>query len=130
MFGTLKREFSLVTLNQMKPKKSAESATFVKGFLKSLRTRISHLISTENIRVADLITGYGVSESVRHFYNIYGGSIEGKRVIIQGWGNVGSAAAYYVTQAGATVVGIIDRAGGIIDTNGLDFTSDHSAFPR
>ena len=95
----------------------------------NLRQGVSKIVENSNIspdinrkyRVADLITGYGVSESVRHFYNIYGGSIEGKRVIIQGWGNVGSAAAYYVTQAGATVVGIIDRAGGIIDTNGLDF---------
>ena len=95
----------------------------------NLRQGVSKIVEDSNIspdinrkyRVADLITGYGVSESVRHFYNIYGGSIEGKRVIIQGWGNVGSAAAYYVTQAGATVVGIIDRAVGIIDTNGLDF---------
>ena len=95
----------------------------------NLRQGVSKIVENSNIspdinrkyRVADLITGYGVSESVRHFYNIYGGSIEGKRVIIQGWGNVGSAAAYYVTQVGATVVGIIDRAGGIIDNNGLDF---------
>lgn len=95
----------------------------------NLRQGVSKIVENSNIspdinrkyRVADLITGYGVSESVRHFYNIYGGSIEGKRVIIQGWGNVGSAAAYYITQAGATVVGIIDRAGGIIDNNGLDF---------
>lgn len=71
-------------------------------------------------RVADLITGYGVSESVRHFYDIYGGNLAGKRVIVQGWGNVGSAAAYYVTQAGAKVVGIIDRAGGIISEEGMD----------
>ena len=71
--------------------------------------------------VADMITGYGVAESVRHFYNIYGGNVEGKKVIIQGWGNVGSAAAYYMAQAGAKVVGIIDRDGGIIDENGLSF---------
>ncbi len=85
-------------------------------------TEISPDISRK-YRVADLITGFGVSESVRHFYNIYGGSIEGKRVIIQGWGNVGSAAAYYITQSGATVVGIIDKAGGIIETEGLDLES-------
>jgi len=45
--------------------------------------------------VADMITGFGVSESVNHYYNTYGGSIKGKPVIIQGWGNVGAAAAYY-----------------------------------
>jgi glutamate dehydrogenase/leucine dehydrogenase len=65
-------------------------------------------------------TGYGVSESVRHFYNIYGGDINGKRVIIQGWGNVGATAAYYLSQAGAIIVGVIDRAGGIISSEGLE----------
>lgn len=72
--------------------------------------------------VADMVTGWGVSESVRHYYNIYGGSIEGKRVIVQGWGNVGAAAGFYITQAGAKVVGIIDRSGGIIKEDG--FTMD------
>lgn len=71
--------------------------------------------------VADMITGYGVSESVRHFYDIYGGSLAGKRVTIQGWGNVGAAAAFYVTQAGAKVVGIIDREGGLINEEGFTF---------
>ena len=71
--------------------------------------------------VADMITGYGVSESVRHYYDIYGGSVEGKRVIVQGWGNVGAAAAFYMTQAGAKVVGIIDRVGGLIKEEGLSF---------
>lgn len=74
---------------------------------------------TRKYRVADLITGFGVSESVRHFYAIYGGQLEGKRVIVQGWGNVGAAAAYYLSEAGATIVGIIDRAGGLISPQGM-----------
>ena len=36
-------------------------------------------------------------------------------------GNVGAAAAYYLAQAGAVIVGIIDRAGGIIAPEGLSF---------
>lgn len=71
--------------------------------------------------VADMVTGYGVSESVRHFYDIYDGSIIGKKVIVQGWGNVGAAAAFYVTQSGAKVVGIIDREGGLINESGFSF---------
>ena len=94
----------------------------------NLRQGVSQIVEDVNLspdihrkyRVADLITGYGVSESVRHFYNIYGGDINGKRVIIQGWGNVGAAAAYYLSQAGAKIVGIIDRAGGIISSEGLE----------
>jgi glutamate dehydrogenase/leucine dehydrogenase len=68
--------------------------------------------------VADMITGYGVAESVRHYYDIYGGELAGKRVIVQGWGNVGSAAAFYLAQSGAKIVGIIDRVGGMINADG------------
>ena len=71
--------------------------------------------------VADMITGYGVAESVKHYYDIYGGNLKGKRVIVQGWGNVGSAGAYYLAQEGAKIVGIIDRVGGLINENGFSF---------
>lgn len=71
--------------------------------------------------VADMITGFGVAEAVRHFYDIYGGSVQGKKAIVQGFGNVGSAAAFYLSQMGAKVVGIIDRDGGIINENGFSF---------
>ncbi|WP_430908920.1 Glu/Leu/Phe/Val dehydrogenase dimerization domain-containing protein [Maribacter sp. 2-571] len=71
--------------------------------------------------VADMITGYGVAEAVRHYYAIYGGNVMGKKAVIQGFGNVGSAAAYYLAQMGAKVVGIIDRAGGVINEDGFSF---------
>ena len=71
--------------------------------------------------VADMITGYGVAEAVRHYYTIYGGDVKGKKAIVQGFGNVGSAAAFYLAQMGAKVVGIIDRDGGIINENGYSF---------
>jgi len=69
--------------------------------------------------VADMLTGYGVVQAVKHYYDIYGGNIKGKRAIVQGFGNVGSGAAYYLTQLGAKVVGIIDRVGGIINEDGF-----------
>lgn len=72
-------------------------------------------------KVADMITGYGVAESVKHYYSLWGGDVKGKRVIVQGWGNVGAAAAYYMSQMGALVVGIIDRAGGLIQEQGFSF---------
>ena len=71
--------------------------------------------------VADMITGFGVSESVKHYYQIYGGDLKNKRVIVQGWGNVGSAAAYYIAQDGAKIVGIIDKNGGLINEKGFSF---------
>ncbi|ERJ57503.1 Glu/Leu/Phe/Val dehydrogenase dimerization domain-containing protein [Sphingobacterium paucimobilis] len=71
-------------------------------------------------KVADMITGFGVAESVRHFYDLYESGCQGKRAIIQGWGNVAAAAAFYLSKMGVRVVGIIDRMGGLINTDGFD----------
>lgn len=78
--------------------------------------------------VADMITGYGVAESIKHFYEIYGGDLKGKRAIVQGFGNVGSAAAYYLAQEGAKIVGIIDRDGGLINEEGYTFDEVREMF--
>ena len=78
--------------------------------------------------VADMVTGWGVSESVVHFYNIWGGDIRGKKVIVQGWGNVASAAAFYLAQSGAKIVGIIDRVGGLINEEGFSFDEIRELF--
>ena len=72
-----------------------------------------------NFLVADMITGFGVAEAVRHFYSIWGGNVVNKRAIIQGWGNVGAAAAYYLSLYGVIIVGIIDRNGGLVKPAGL-----------
>lgn len=72
-------------------------------------------------KVADMITGFGVAEAVKHYYEIYGGNLKGKRAIVQGFGNVGSAAAYYLAHMGAKIVGIIDRDGGVINESGFSF---------
>ena len=78
--------------------------------------------------VADLITGYGLAESVRHYYDIYGGSLKGKRAIIQGWGNVAAAAGFYLAQNEVKIVGIIDRPGGLIRPQGFSFDEIRELF--
>lgn len=80
------------------------------------------------IKVADLITGYGVAEAVRHFYDTFGGNVKGKRVIVQGFGNVGAAAAYYFAKNGAKVVGIIDRDGGVLNAEGFTYEEVKTLF--
>ncbi|MBG8554463.1 Glu/Leu/Phe/Val dehydrogenase dimerization domain-containing protein [Hymenobacter guriensis] len=80
--------------------------------------------------VADLITGYGVAEAVRHYYKLWGGELTGKRAIIQGWGNVGAAAAYYLAQQGVRITGIIDRAGGLLKPEGFSFKEIRELFLR
>lgn len=78
--------------------------------------------------VADMITGYGVAEAVRHYYTIFGGDVKGKKAIVQGFGNVGSAAAFYLADMGAKVVGIIDRDGGVINEEGFSFDEIKAMF--
>ncbi len=70
-------------------------------------------------KVADMITGYGVSESIRHYYQLFGENCFGKRAVIQGWGNVAAAAAFYLSKLGVKIVGIIDRVGGLINPEGF-----------
>ncbi len=71
--------------------------------------------------IADMITGFGVAEAVKQYYHIYGGSVVGKRAVVQGFGNVGAAAAFYLSQMGAKIVGIIDAGGGLINQDGFSF---------
>ncbi|MBT8178335.1 MAG: amino acid dehydrogenase [Eudoraea sp.] len=76
---------------------------------------------SEKYTVADMITGFGVAEAIRHYYDIYGGTVIGKKAVVQGFGNVGSAAAFYLAQMGARIVGVIDRVGGVIKEEGFSF---------
>lgn len=101
-----------------------------------LQRGVSKVLSDENYSpkldnnyvVADMITGYGVASSIQHYYALWGGDLKGKRVLVQGWGNVGSAAAYYLAQKGAKIVGIIDRVGGLISQDGLSFEEVKNLF--
>ena len=76
--------------------------------------------SDKQYTVADMITGFGVAESVRHYYEVWGKDISTKSAIVQGWGNVGATAALYLAKFGVKIKGIIDKHGGIITPTGLD----------
>jgi glutamate dehydrogenase/leucine dehydrogenase len=69
--------------------------------------------------VADMCTGWGVAEAVRHYYELWGGDLKGKRAVVQGWGNVGAAAGFYLAKAGVKIVGIISREGGLMKKEGF-----------
>ena len=78
--------------------------------------------------VADMITGYGVAEAVKHYYDLWGGHINTKRAVIQGWGNVGAAAGLYLSQMGVKIVGIIDKHGGVINPLGYSLEEVKALF--
>jgi glutamate dehydrogenase/leucine dehydrogenase len=69
--------------------------------------------------IADMCTGYGVAEAVKHYYQLWGGDFKGKRAVVQGWGNVGAAAGFYLSKLGVKIVGIIGKEGGLINSKGF-----------
>lgn len=68
--------------------------------------------------IADMCTGYGVAQAVKHYYELWGGALEGKRAVVQGWGNVGAAAGFYLSQLGVKLVGVVSHEGGVINQKG------------
>jgi glutamate dehydrogenase (NAD(P)+) len=65
-------------------------------------------------------TGRGVLIVVDEAIKKLGLSRESTRVIVQGFGNVGSNAARLMAEAGYKVIGIVEVGGGLFNKNGLD----------
>lgn len=99
-----------------------------KGVLKMIENTEYTPHIDKKYTISDMINGYGVGESVRHYYKIYGGEVQGKKAIIQGFDNVGSAAAFYLTKIGVKIIGIIDREGGIINEEGFSLEEVQALF--
>ena len=66
------------------------------------------------------ITGFGVAESADAAAATIGVDIKGARVVIQGFGAVGQAAAERLVQLGAEIVGVSTAVGALHDPDGLD----------
>jgi glutamate dehydrogenase/leucine dehydrogenase len=72
------------------------------------------------LSVADMVTGFGVARSIVHAHRLLGRSVEGARVLVEGFGAVGAPCALYLARAGARIVGISDRDHLLIDPEGID----------
>lgn len=79
-------------------------------------------------------TGRGVQYALREFFRHpedvaesgLSGGLEGKRVVVQGLGNVGYHAATFLSEEdGAKIVAVIERDGALIDDDGLDIEAVH-----
>ncbi len=64
-------------------------------------------------------TGYGVAECAEVAAEYAGVKLSGARVAIQGYGSVGSAAARFLAEKGASIVAVSDSKGAIFDSGGL-----------
>jgi glutamate dehydrogenase/leucine dehydrogenase len=77
-------------------------------------------ISIGGSRGREMATGRGVMIVVREALAKQGRAIADARIAIQGFGNVGSAAALLLHQAGAKVIAVSRGSGGIFAADGLD----------
>jgi glutamate dehydrogenase/leucine dehydrogenase len=65
-------------------------------------------------------TGFGVAILAKAAADAFMGGIEGKKVAVHGFGNVGSYAAYWLSKLGAKVIAISNIYGSVYDPNGID----------
>ncbi|ARV62599.1 glutamate dehydrogenase [Nostocales cyanobacterium HT-58-2] len=77
-------------------------------------------ISVGGSRGREMATGRGTMFIVREALADKGESLVGARVAIQGFGNVGSAAALLLHEAGAKVIAVSTGSGGVFSEAGLD----------
>lgn len=64
-------------------------------------------------------TGFGLAVAAEQLAGHLGISLVGATVVVQGFGNVGKAAAKFLEKSGAILVGASDSAGAIYDPQGL-----------
>jgi glutamate dehydrogenase (NAD(P)+) len=70
-------------------------------------------------------TGRGVMIAAREIAKHLGFTLQGSRVAVQGFGNVGSVSAELIARQGARVVAVTDWMGGVYNEKGLDILKMH-----
>jgi len=68
-------------------------------------------------------TGYGVAYITSLALEQVNIPLKGAKVVIQGFGNVGSYAALRLQSMGARIVGVSDKDGGLFDAQGIDMVA-------
>ncbi|MET4081665.1 glutamate dehydrogenase (NAD(P)+) [Pedobacter sp. UYP30] len=118
-YGSGEREMSWIADTYM---------TMNPGQLDALGCVTGKPIALHGIRGRKEATGRGVAYAVRECMGVgedmkrigLTPGLDGKRVIVQGLGNVGYHSAKFLTEFGATLVGICEFEGAIYDANGLN----------
>ena len=68
-------------------------------------------------------TGRGTAVITRETADKWGIELKNAKVVIQGFGNVGSYAAKFLHEYGCKIIGVSDVTGGLYDADGLDIPS-------
>jgi glutamate dehydrogenase (NAD(P)+) len=85
-------------------------------------TRVQEALGlrADGVPITELIAGYGVAECALQAAQSLGLPVQGMTVALQGFGNVGGAAARFLEAAGARITVVADIEGALIDERGLD----------
>lgn len=118
-YGTGEREMSWIvdTYQSLRP-----------GEIDSLGCVTGKPITQGGVRGRREATGLGIFYGIREVCNMpevmeklgLPTGVEGKRIIVQGLGNVGYHAAKFFQNAGARIIGLAEYEGAIYNDNGLD----------
>lgn len=102
---------------------SAETFSHVlRTMAEGVQAKLPPALGVEGMELttADMITGYGVAVTLRDYYEKTGRGLDGVRVLLEGFGNVGAAAGLYLARFGAKLVGIADAERCLLEPRGLD----------
>lgn len=84
------------------------------------RMKDAFSVDVDGVPLDESVGGYGVAAATRAYLAHTGADLAGARVVVQGFGSIGGAAARYLARAGARVVAVADRGGLMVDESGLD----------
>src|SRR5256714_12115559 len=84
------------------------------------RVKEALALTSEGVPITELIAGYGVAECTVEAADVIGLRLKGATLALQGFGNVGGAAARYLDRAGVRLVVVADIEGAIVDEGGFD----------
>lgn len=84
------------------------------------RVKQALALTSEGVSITELMAGFGVAECTVEAADVIGLPLAGATVALQGFGNVGGAAARYLDRAGVRITAVADIEGAIFDPNGLD----------
>ncbi|WP_100612755.1 Glu/Leu/Phe/Val family dehydrogenase [Confluentibacter lentus] len=76
-------------------------------------------IESGGLEGRDRATGFGVYLNIKFWLNSKNETLQGKRFIVQGFGNVGYWAAYFLEQEGAKLVAVQDVFGSLYNPEGI-----------
>lgn len=89
------------------------------------RSKHAHVVTGKPVEAGglegrDRATGYGVVISLKEWAKFSNTTLNGKKYIVQGFGNVGYWAALFMKENGAVLVGVQDASGTIYNEHGID----------